>query len=144
MKKFVKILSLALVVSLVFSLYGCSNKFKVDNVDNITISCPSEDDEDGKSVMFTSNVHSSDFYELIELCQGEELESIEEKPFFGMVKMVFTKTDGNTCTIYPACDGSSYLCLNSLNDALASYVKLEDSTMARLTAILKKHDITFS
>lgn len=143
MKKIAKILSLVLCVSFVFALCGCG-EFKIEDVDSITISCPSEDSEEGKSVMLTSNVHSSDFYEIIELCQGEELESIEEEPFFGIVKIMFTKTDGNTYAVYPACDGSPYLCLNSLNDALASYVKLEESTMARLTAILKKHDITMS
>ncbi|MBR4282204.1 MAG: hypothetical protein IKT35_00655 [Clostridia bacterium] len=144
MKKFVKILSLILAISFVFVLSGCGNKLKIKDVDSITLSCPSDDDEDGKSVILTSNMHSSDFYEIIELCQGEILDSIEEGPFFGLAKITFTKTDGNTYTIYPACDGSSYLCLDSLNDMLASYVKLEDSTMARLTAILKKHDITLS
>ncbi len=144
MKKFVGILSLTLAISLIFVLSGCGNKLKINNVDSITLTCPSADNEDGKSVILTSNIHSSDFYEIIELCQGEILESIDETPFFGMVKITFTKTDGNTYNIYPACDGSSYLCLNSLNDSLASYVKLEESTMTRLTAILKKHDITFS
>lgn len=144
MKKFVRILSLILAISFIFVLSGCGNKLKIKDVDSITLSCPSEDDEDGKSVMLTSNMYSSDFYEIIELCQGEILDSIEEGHLFGLAKITFTKTDGNTYTIYPACDGSSYLCLDSLNDMLASYVKLEDSTMTRLTAILKKHDITLA
>ena len=141
MKKVVKILSLVLATTMVFILCGCG-EFKVEDVDSITLSCPSNDSAEGKSVMLTPNIHSSDFYEIIELCQGKELDSVEGNPFFGIVKIMFTKTDGNTYAIYPACDGSPYLCLNSLNDMLASYIKLEDSTMARLTAILKKHDIT--
>ena len=142
MKKFGRILSLVLATTMVFILCGCG-EFKIKDVDSITISCPSNDSAEGKSVMLTANVHSSDFYEIIELCQGEELDSIDGDHFFGMVKIMFTKTDGNTYAVYPACDGSSYLCLNSLNDVIATYVKLEDSTMTRLTAILKKHGVTY-
>ncbi len=143
MKKVVKILSLVLCFSFILALCGCG-EFKVENVDSITLTCPDPEKEEGKSVMLTANVSSSDFYEIIDICQGEELESIEEGHFFGMAKIVFTKTDGTTFTIYPACDGSPYLCLNSLNEKFATYIKLSDGAMARLTAILKKHDITLS
>ncbi len=141
MKKIVKVLCFALCVSFLFALCGCG-EFKVKDVDSITLSCPDPEKTEGKSVMLTSNIHSSDFYEIIELCQGEELEEIENGHVFGMAKIVFTKLDGTTVTIYPACDGSPYLCLNTLNESLATYIKLEDATMARLTAILKKHDIS--
>ena len=55
---------------MVFTLCGCG-EFKVENVESITISCPSDDSEDGKSIMLTPNVHSSDFYEIIEASYGK-------------------------------------------------------------------------
>lgn len=143
MKNSKRLLMIALAFALLFTLVGCG-EFKVDNVDSITLSGPSPEDSEGISEMLTANVHSTDFYELIELCQGEELDSIEEDVFFGAAKITFTKTDASTVVIYPACDGSPYLCLNSLNTELASYIKLEESTMKRISAILKKHDITLA
>lgn len=143
MKKTIRILAFIMAFSMFFVLAACG-EYKIKDVDTITVSGPSPDDEKGVSTILSSTMHSTDFYEIIDICQGEEFENLdglETHPTFGGAKMLFTQTTGNTITIYPACDGTPYLQIGSLNPDQSTYLKIGDTSMKRLAAILKKHNI---
>ena len=141
MKKFIKLISLALAVSTLCVLCACGNTFEIKNPTTITLSGPSSTDEKGTSVVLSPSMNSADFNLLKEICKGKEYDEIDESPIFGNAKITFTTGISETTVLYPACDGSNYIQLYSLNPALSTYLKLSDEDMKSLSNIMSKHGI---
>lgn len=139
------LLSLLLIVSLcccsadTYTSASTSRTFKLKNVASITLSGPDGETQEGTQVIITpdSGLH---YTRLVQMIEGEKLTECETKNF-GLCYISFTFTTGETTKIYPANDGSDYLCLYSLNPATAKYLKLSEDTMDELISIFESYKI---
>lgn len=138
-----KALCLLLALFMVVSFAGCDDGFKMSSVKTITVSGPGTNMNDGSngiSVDITS-ANGSDFTEILRICQGDIKTDLDQKIVFGFAKIMFTDTSDNTTAIYPACDGSPVIRLNSLRMDETQYITVPDADMKKLTEILKKYGV---
>ncbi len=144
-------IGLFLIFTLSLALVGCSpadtytidseaDTFKPKTVVSITLAGPNSTDASGTSITLDQVMHTTDFQRLCELIQGKKLNECPTNAFLPG-KITFTFESGKSTTVYPATDGSNYICLYSINPALAKYIELPPEDMKEVLAIMKKHGI---
>ncbi len=113
--------------------------FKLKNVSEVTLYGPDSNGSEGIEIAL-SNTGGADYTRLVQLVQGRKQETCETADF-GLCYIAYSFTTGETVKVYPANDGSPYVCLFSLNDRVARYLTLPEADMAELTAIMEKYGI---
>ncbi len=138
----------ALLALLLAALCGCSAdtytvnsrsaNFKLKNVAGITLAGPGGDSADGTQVELSPG--SAEYEAVVRLVQGKKQTECETESF-GLCYLNFTFTTGDAVKVYPANDGSNWLCLYSLNPAVARYLLLPAEDMAELAALFETYEI---
>ncbi len=146
-----KILSAGLILVLLITMVGCSadtftpestsSKFKLKKVSAITLHGPDTTGENSEGVKIEIQQNKgTDFTRLVTLIQGKKQDTCPTLDF-GMCYFTFSFTQGQPTKVYPANDGSNYVCLYSLNPAVAKYLELPEEDMEELIAIIEKYQI---
>ncbi|MBR4868735.1 MAG: hypothetical protein IKU10_06225 [Clostridia bacterium] len=148
MKKF---LCIGLIVTLLFSLVGCSSdtftpnststKFKLKKVTEITLHGPDPTGQSVEGITITLEQNKgTDFNRLTSLIGGKKLDTCETNSF-GLCYLTFNFSQGDPTKVYPANDGSNYVALYSINPAVAKYLELPEKDMKELISIIEKYKI---
>jgi hypothetical protein len=144
MKKWISLLIFPLAFCLLtactydtFTVNSTANKFKPKTVTSIVLAGPdvTGQKEDGIEVELTADGNAN-FAQLMQLIQGKKTDTCETDAF-GLCYVNFTFSSGDETKVYPANDGSNYICLYSLNPQLARYIALEEEEMNQVVAILE-------
>ena len=146
-----KLLSAGLILVLLITMVGCSadtftpestsSKFKLKKVSAITLHGPDTTGENSEGVKIEIQQNKgTDFTRLVTLIEGKKLDTCPTMDF-GLCYLTFSFTQGESTKVYPANDGSNYVCLYSLNPAVAKYLELPQKDMEELTAIIEKYQI---
>ncbi|MBR3844720.1 MAG: hypothetical protein IKM39_04360 [Clostridia bacterium] len=145
MKRFILTLCLILTVSLLtgcggnsYSQESTSKKFELSNVSLITLSGPNHQASEGTTVDLQPG--QGDYTKLVQLVTGEKLSECPTNNF-GLCWITYTINTGETVKVYPANDGSNYVCLYSLNPAVGKYMQLPEETMAEIQKIFEINNI---
>lgn len=132
---------------LVGFLMGCGNQyspdsksktFKLKNVSLITLYGPSNYTSEGISVDIAPGIGT--YTTLLELVTGERLTECPTDNF-GPAHILYTINSEETVKVYPATDGSNYVCLYSLNLSLAQYLELPADSMKQIIGIMEANGI---
>lgn len=141
------LLCLLLIISLLFCFVGCKNKyspdsksktFELSNVSSVTLSGPSSVSSEGITVEIAPG--KGNYTKLVELVQGERLMACPTQNF-GFCIITYNINTEETVKVYPANDGSNYVCLYSLNPTDAQYLELPEASMKELCSILESNGI---
>lgn len=144
-----RILLLLLTLTVAISVCSCSadtytqestsKKFKLKNVSAISLYGPSTENNEGIQIDLNAT-NGTDFTRLVQLVQGSKLTECETDNF-GLCYISYSFTTGETVKVYPANDGSHYMCLYSLNGQLARYLSLSEENMEEIVNIFEKYQI---
>jgi hypothetical protein len=81
-----------------------------------------------------------DYTKLVQLVQGEKLVQCPTSNF-GLCIITYTIVTGETVKVYPANDGSNYICLFSINPSISRYLQLPEESMKEIHRILEANNI---
>lgn len=123
------ILPLVVMTALLFT--GCKD-FTMSGAESVTLS--------GPDATVTLQKGEADFDTLTDLCSGTKVKQVDNPNAFGLSKITFSQSGVDTA-IYPAIDGSTVLCLYSLNTEDNSYLVLSQKDWDLLVSIMTDHGI---
>ncbi len=146
-----KLWIMAVAMLLILSLVGCSadtftvnstsKKFKPRTVTGITLYGPDPAGQTAEGITQELTPGTNPHYErILQLVEGKKEPTCPTNNF-GLCYISFSFRSGDVTKVYPANDGSHYLCLYSLNQAVAQYVELTPEAMAELTDIIETYQI---
>ncbi len=137
---FICILVIALLVGCggSYAVDSTSKNFKLDDVSLITLSGPNATDSEGTSVELEPG--QGDYTKLVQLVQGEKLIQCPTAEF-GLCIITYTINTGDTVKVYPANDGSNYVCLFSINPSVSRYLELPEESAKEIRRILEANNI---
>ena len=146
-----KLICVGLILTLLFTLMGCSSdtftpnstssKFKLKKVSGITLHGPDASGQNAEGVEIAIEQNKgTDFNRLVTIIGGKKLDSCDTKSF-GLCYITFPFTEGDPTKVYPANDGSNFVCLYSLNPAVGKYLELPEEDMKELVQIIEKYKI---
>ena len=121
-----------------YSAESTSKNFKLDDVSLISLSGPNAIDSQGTSVELKPG--QGDYSKLVQLVQGEKLSECPTQEF-GLCIITYTIDTGETVKVYPANDGSDFVCLFSINPSVSRYLKLPAESMKEIHRILEANNI---
>ena len=136
----ISILVIALLVGCggSYAVDSTSKNFKLDDVSSVTLSGPNAVANEGTSV--TLEPGQGDYTKLVQLVQGEKLVQCPTSNF-GLCIITYTIVTGETVKVYPANDGSNYVCLFSINPSISRYLQLPEESMKEIHRILEANNI---
>ncbi len=128
-------------------LVGCGNQyspestsknFSLSKVSSISLSGPNATNSEGTSVELKPG--QGDYAKLVELVQGEKLSQCPTINF-GLCYITYTISTGETVKVYPANDGTNYVCLFSINPSISRYLELPEDAIKEITRIFEANNI---
>lgn len=121
-----------------FAVEDVNKNFKLRNVSTVTLSGPNSTDSEGTSIELQPG--KGDYTTLVQLVKGERLTQCPTDSF-GLSVITYTIVNGETVKVYPANDGSNYICLFSLNPTIAQYLEITEESMKEIHRILEANNI---
>ncbi len=121
-----------------YSAESLSKNFELSDVASITLSGPNEQDSEGTSIELTPG--QGDYAKLVQLVAGEKLTECPTDAF-GLCVITYNINTGETVKVYPANDGSHYVCLFSLNPTVGRYLELPRESVEEIRRILETNQI---
>ncbi len=137
---FICVLTIAFLVGCgsSYSADSMAKKFELTDVASITLSGPDATQEEGSAIELKPG--QGDYAKLVQLVQGEKLLQCPTQDF-GLCLITYTINTGETVKVYPANDGSNYVCLFSLNPAVGRYLELPAQSVQEIRRILETNNI---
>lgn len=121
-----------------YSAESTSKKFQLKNVTLVTLTGPNAQSSDGTSVELTPG--QGDYAKLVQMVKGEKLDQCPTDSF-GLCIITYTINDSETVKVYPANDGSNYVCLFSINPSVSRYLELPQESMEEIQRIMETNQI---
>lgn len=131
-------------------LVGCStdtysqestlSTFKLKNVSSIQLAGVNHAMDEMVEVDIYPDTAGTSYNDLVSLVTGKKLDTCPTDQFENCYVM-YTINTGETVKIYPANDGSPYICLFTLNPQQAKYLELEQQDFDRIVKIIEDNGI---